>query len=164
MTPLRRPLETCMTLHRLRKSDTLPAVGRDIDTRCTKCKTELAHTIIAMVKDTPAKVKCNTCGSEHKYRLTKAAATKKPAKRRTGVGSRRALPRKDEETLARERFERLAGDRDRAGATPYTAKIIAEKGLLIDHKTFGYGVIEVVMGTKATVVFEDAARTLVVNR
>ena len=154
-----------MTLHRLRKSDTLPAVGRDIDTRCTKCKAILAHTIVAMVDENPAVVKCNTCGSEHKYRLTKAAATKKkPAARRTGVGSRRALPRKDEETLARERFERLAGDRDRGGATPYTAKILAEKGLLIDHKTFGYGVIEVVMGTKATVVFEDAARTLVVNR
>ena len=151
-----------MTLHRLRKSDTLPAVGRDIDTRCSKCKAELAHTIMAMVAEVPAMVRCNTCGSEHKYRLTKAAATKRtPA---TGVGSRRALPRKDEVTLSRERFERLAGDRDRATATPYSPRIVAEKGLLIDHKTFGPGVVELVMGTKATVVFEDAARTLVVNR
>jgi len=153
-----------MTLHRLKKSDTLPAVGRDIDHRCTKCKAVLAHTIIAMVDEQPARVRCNTCGAERKYRLTKAATKKAPAKRKTGVGSRRALPRKDDATLARERFERLAGDRDRATATPYTAQILAEKGLMVDHKTFGYGVIETVMGTKATVVFEDAARTLIVNR
>lgn len=158
-------MESCMSLHRLRKSDTLPAVGRDIDTRCTKCKAVLAHTIIAMVDDQPARVRCNTCGSEHKYRLTKAAATKAaPKARKTGVGSRRALPRKDEETLAREKFERLAGDRDRATATPYSPKILAEKDMLIDHKKFGYGVITTVLGTKATVVFEDASRTLIVNR
>ncbi|MCO4760070.1 MAG: hypothetical protein KC502_01085 [Myxococcales bacterium] len=156
-----------MSLHRLRKSDTVPAVGRDIDTRCTKCKAELAHTILAMVGDVPARVKCNTCGSERKYRLSKAAATKKAggtATKKKTVGSRRALPRKDEETLARERYERLLADRDPATGTPYNAKIEAVTGLVIGHKVFGPGVIHEVMGTKATVVFADGQRTLVVNR
>jgi len=57
-------------------------VGRDIDCRCTRCKMELAHTIIAMVNGVPARVKCNTCHSERKYRAPKRAG-KTTTKRRT---------------------------------------------------------------------------------
>ncbi len=153
-----------MTLHRLKKSDTLPAVGRDVDTWCTKCKADLAHLILAMVGNTPAKVKCNTCGSEHKYRLSKAEAAKKPATRKKATTSRRLLPKKDAETMARERFERLVGNRDVATATAYSPRLAAEKGLMVAHTKFGNGVIDEIMGTKAVVVFEDGPRTLVVNR
>ncbi|MFT7624482.1 MAG: hypothetical protein ACI9WU_003670, partial [Myxococcota bacterium] len=62
------------------------AVGRDVDVRCTKCKMVLAHTILAMVNGVPARVKCNTCHSDRKYRsptAKKAATTtrKTPAKK-----------------------------------------------------------------------------------
>jgi hypothetical protein len=43
-------------------------VGGEVDALCNKCELTLAHTVIAMVGDKPAKVKCNTCKGEHKYR------------------------------------------------------------------------------------------------
>ena len=35
--------------------------GGEVDCFCTRCKMVLAHTILAMVGDRPARVKCNTC-------------------------------------------------------------------------------------------------------
>ena len=38
--------------------------GDDVDSWCGVCKLMLAHTIEAMVGDTPARVHCNTLQSE----------------------------------------------------------------------------------------------------
>ncbi len=81
-----------MSLHRLRKSDTVPAVGRDIDAWCTRCKLDLGHVITAMSGDTVVQVRCNTCGSVHRYKDPAAAdraATRRVAQT-TGAGARRA--------------------------------------------------------------------------
>ncbi len=45
------------------------SVGGDVNAWCSKCKMELAHTIIAMVDELPKKVQCNTCSGKHNYRL-----------------------------------------------------------------------------------------------
>lgn len=42
--------------------------GSDIDAMCSRCKALSGHTIVAMVGNAVVKVKCNTCGSEHKYK------------------------------------------------------------------------------------------------
>ncbi len=35
---------------------------------CTRCKMDFTHTILAMADDvTPDRVRCNTCGSEHRF-------------------------------------------------------------------------------------------------
>lgn len=41
--------------------------GKELDAKCTKCKTVTGHIIVAMVDGAPKKVKCNTCDSEHRY-------------------------------------------------------------------------------------------------
>jgi len=42
--------------------------GRDIGAYCTRCKRDLTHTILAMGDEgLPERVRCNTCGSEHRY-------------------------------------------------------------------------------------------------
>lgn len=42
--------------------------GSDVDAMCTRCKALSGHIIVAMVGTTIVKVKCNTCGSEHRFK------------------------------------------------------------------------------------------------
>src|SRR6266852_6391254 len=89
-------------------------VGGDIDAFCTRCKMELGHTVLAMMGQKPVRVRCNTCGGEHKYRGTSAPARKgswAPASERAAraaVTSWEALPGR--------RRARASGLRHRAGA------------------------------------------------
>ncbi len=55
--------------------------GDPIEARCTKCRKNTNHIVVAMKDDLPAKVQCNTCSGQHKYRPP--TAPKKPAVRRT---------------------------------------------------------------------------------
>jgi hypothetical protein len=42
--------------------------GGNVDAYCTRCKSDFAHTILAMAdEETPERVRCNTCGSEHRF-------------------------------------------------------------------------------------------------
>jgi hypothetical protein len=42
--------------------------GDDIDAYCTRCKIDLTHTVLALASENQAeRVRCNTCGSEHRY-------------------------------------------------------------------------------------------------
>ena len=43
-------------------------VGENIDAHCLKCKLVLAHIVLYEVGGKVSKVKCKTCGAEHKYR------------------------------------------------------------------------------------------------
>ena len=57
------------------------SVGGPIEARCTKCRKNTNHIIVAMAEEVPAKVECNTCSGQHKYRPP--TAPKKAAVRRT---------------------------------------------------------------------------------
>lgn len=61
--------------------------GSDIESRCTKCKTTTNHIVVAMIGTTVAKVKCNTCGSEHNFRPVEKERNQSPAVKRV-----RAVP------------------------------------------------------------------------
>ena len=62
------------------------AVGHEIVSYCTKCKMDLGHTIMSMVKGKPARVVCRTCKSEHNFKAKKGVkdpnAVKAPKKPR----------------------------------------------------------------------------------
>ncbi|MBW2561292.1 MAG: hypothetical protein JRE40_10625, partial [Deltaproteobacteria bacterium] len=56
-------------------------VAQNIATRCTKCKMELNHTVIShTMEGIVARVKCRTCGSEHKYHPEKKKAAPRAAR------------------------------------------------------------------------------------
>ena len=58
-------------------------VARDLVTRCTRCKLELSHVVIFHNQEgIVEKVKCKTCGSEHKYRPDKKKAPSKAVKKK----------------------------------------------------------------------------------
>lgn len=45
-----------------------PRPGDDIDAYCTRCKRDLTHTLIYLsTEGEPERVRCNTCGSEHRF-------------------------------------------------------------------------------------------------
>ena len=53
-------------------------VAQNIITMCTKCEMELNHVVVAHnAEGIVEKVKCHTCGSEHKYHPDKKRTTKK---------------------------------------------------------------------------------------
>src|SRR3989338_6304790 len=46
-------------------------VGGYMKYYCSRCKLELGHTVVAMINNQPARVKCDTCKTEHNYRVKK---------------------------------------------------------------------------------------------
>lgn len=156
-----------MSLHRLRKADTAPAVGRDIDAWCTRCKMDLGHVITAMAGESVVQVRCHTCGSVHRYKDPAAAdrAARERVARASGAGGRRAASAAAARPNAhRVRYEKLMAEKDRSAATRYHPTISPKSGDLVDHARFGYGVVDTVDGGKARIVFEDEERTLIVDR
>lgn len=133
----------------------------------------LEHTIIAMVGLEIVRVKCNTCNSEHKYKSMREAAeaaTRTPKAAKTASGSSPARSRAPAtaatppSNAGRMLWQRSMGDRDRAKALPYSPSLVAAPGNMVDHKQFGYGIVDSVLDGKSRVLFEDGYKVLVTGR
>lgn len=132
-----------MTTHR---------VGGEVDAFCTRCKLTLAHTILAMVGSQIARVRCNTCGGDHTFRSAPGA--------RAPSASPRA-PRPEKQVIG---FEaRLAG-KDLAAARRYSPKETFALDEVVNHPTFGLGIVTAVRGDKVDIAFKADVRTLVHGR
>lgn len=132
-------------------------VGGEIDAHCGKCELNLAHTIIAMVGPKVVKVKCNTCGSDHQYRgeqpLVKAQSFSAPKKSSTP-----RAPRASTTVVSRE--DRFKG-KDLSRAKKYSPKETFAVDDVVDHPTFGLGLVTAVRGDKIDVGFKQEDKTLV---
>lgn len=51
-------------------------LGDDIDDFCVKCKRIMNHSVVSILNDEPAKVRCRTCYSDHDYRHEQAPPPK----------------------------------------------------------------------------------------
>lgn len=133
------------------------STGGEIEAWCTKCKLELAHTIVAIVDNLPKKVKCNTCEGQHIFR--NKPSEKSPAKVKTA--NKRA---KAKETTYQEYLSRLAGG-DLSSAKKYSLKGNFNKDEIIDHPTFGVGVVlSVIQANKMEILFKDGPKLLSQNQ
>ena len=132
--------------------------GNEIDSRCLKCKDVTNHTIIAMVDGKVAKVQCNVCRARHNYRPPKpekAGGAKKKTTARTSGGSTRL-------TKAEACFKELLANRDPSEALVYSMTDTFKEGDLIDHPTFGLGVVTgTVMPNKIEVQLRQENRVLI---
>jgi len=45
-----------------------PRLGDDIDDFCVRCKRIMNHSVVSVVNNEPAKVRCRTCHSDHDFR------------------------------------------------------------------------------------------------
>jgi hypothetical protein len=51
-------------------------LGDDIDDYCVKCKRVMNHSVVSILNDEPAKVRCRTCHSDHDFRHEQAPPPK----------------------------------------------------------------------------------------
>ena len=56
-------------------------LGDVIDDFCVKCKRLTNHSVVSIVNEEPAKVRCRTCYSDHDYRHEQAPPSKKDLKK-----------------------------------------------------------------------------------
>lgn len=135
-------------------------VGGEIDAFCSKCDLNLAHTIIAMVGPKVVKVKCNTCGNDHQYRgeqpLVKAQSFANPKKRASP--STAAAPKASRAAVSWE--DKFQG-KDLSRARKYSIRDTYAVDDVIDHPTFGLGLVVAVRQDKVDVSFKQEEKVLV---
>jgi hypothetical protein len=133
-------------------------VGGDVDAYCGRCKMELRHTILALVASEIARVRCNTCGSDHVYRGKSAPSSS--SKRSSSTGSAPSeRPKKTVVTV-----DELLATRDLSKAKPYSIKTTFAVDDVISHPTFGLGIVSAVRGDKVDVTFKLYEKTLIHGR
>jgi hypothetical protein len=122
----------------------------------------LAHTIVAMVGDQIARVRCNTCNGEHVYRAPLSASEATAQKRRAErKGSAESAPAKSTPS----EFEVLTKGKDLSRPSKYSPATKLALNDVIDHPSFGIGLVtELREGHKAHVAFSDGGRILVHSR
>ncbi len=149
-------------------------VGGDIESYCTKCRTDTAHVIVALLEEKAKRVVCNICNGEHNYRVPKAqraaikAAKKKKAaaKRKTTTRRRRVVPKTPAEQAAAdassvEEWTAKLREITEAEIVDYKLDGIYHQKDLIQHPTFGLGFIEEVQRHRAHVVFLESKKLLI---
>jgi hypothetical protein len=128
-------------------------VGGEVDATCTRCRMELAHTILAMVGQKIARVRCNTCGSDHVYRGTQSSSRAAAARPRTAPA---------EKTIVG--FDAQLAALDVSKAQDYHPDQNYAVDQVVRHPTFGLGIVRAVRQDKMDVAFKAAERTLVQGR
>ena len=135
---------------------TNPRVGGETDAFCTKCELLLAHTILAMVGPKIVRVRCETCKAEHAYRgaVVPKGAAKPRAKRATTTAAEKVVIG----------FEQRLQEKDLTKARQYSPKESFAPEEVMNHPTFGYGIVTTVRGDKIDVAFKAFEKTLLQKR
>lgn len=129
-------------------------VGGEVIAWCTKCRIILNHTIVSIVDELPKKVKCNTCQGRHNYR---AEPTEKDLNK---PKPRAKTPKK---TLYE---EAMSGLKEGAilKAIKYQIAGNYRENQVINHSTFGIGIVAAVTQTnRIEVLFESGPKLLIQN-
>lgn len=141
-------------------------VGGEVDAFCTRCKLTLAHTILAMVGTKIARVRCNTCMGEHAYRSAPGSTDRPSASSSRSTSSTRAASasraEKPEKVVIS--FEEQLAGKDIANAPKYSPKDTYQVDQVIQHPTFGLGLVTAVRVDKVDIAFKSETKTLVHGR
>ena len=141
----------------IKNKDRTP-VAQNVFTLCTRCKMELNHVVVAQnTRGIVERVKCLTCGSEHKYRADRKEAPGKPIT----TGKKRTTNRKVD--YAKE-FENLVEKFKGKEPVSYSMSGSFKKDDVIDHQTFGMGIVISVSYEKMEVAFSGGPRVLACDR
>lgn len=129
------------------------SAGNEVLAYCGKCKLKLAATIVVMKTDEiPDKVKCNTCKSTHAF--------KDSASKRRVIPSSKGKGKKATSTdIWADKVKHST-----EASIKYSPKTNFEIGQLVDHPTYGTGVVErKIDNNKVEVLFEKTLKTLMHN-
>ena len=136
--------------------------GSDIDALCTRCRLELAHVVVAIDGSRVARVQCKTCGSVHGYRDRKAAERRKSESHPRIIGASKAGATKKSAGATASEYDSLMHGHDLSRARRYKATLSFIDGDVVDHPTFGLGLImRLLSDGKIEVLFRDGVKVLV---
>jgi hypothetical protein len=137
------------------------SAGDIIEASCTRCRATLNHTIVAMVGERVVRVECNTCHGVHNYRgpvekKEKTSGLTAPKKQTTP-----RQPKKDPGVSDTEEWETLNPTFNPDQATPYDMNGKYRSNELINHATFGLGVVKsIIPPNKMEVLFQVGKKLL----
>lgn len=124
------------------------SVGDIIDARCTKCQKVTNHIIVAIADNKPAKVQCNTCQGNHRYRPPEIV--RKPPKRVS-----------DTPVVKAEEWVDLENAKSNIAAKDYNMDSTYRTGATIKHSSFGIGLVQRLCGNrKMEVLFESGKKIM----
>ncbi|UFS71209.1 hypothetical protein LPW11_03220 [Geomonas sp. RF6] len=138
------------------------SAGDTVESQCTRCKSLLNHTVVAMVDGRVVRVKCNTCGSEHNHREVKEpkAPVQKSVKAAAAPKTPRAKAAKAPVISDEEVWEELIRPLDPDLAVPYSMDGRFRPNTLLSHPSFGIGVVSSSQSGKIEVVFKAGRKLL----
>ncbi len=155
--------------------------GDRVPSRCTRCKDVTNHIVMALVDGAIAKVECCACKSVHRYlppegtpkksrvqagdvvtkkngQIVPVRAPKSTPAKSAPVKSATKL-QKAAETLEAEWI--VALNKSALARKPYSMDQTYALGEVVDHPSFGYGIInECIEPDKIRVLFRDGVRLL----
>lgn len=126
------------------------SAGQNIDSYCGKCKQNLDHTIMAMDGEAIAKVRCKTCGGSHKFRSPLDVQKVRKPRAKKGAGEEATA----ELVWAAGLAEAKGRERDYNMAVKYRV------GDVVNHQTFGKGVVVKLYANKCDMLFKDRERLM----
>ena len=137
-------------------------VGQEIICYCSSCKLDLKHVIVAHKSGNSgpiAKVKCFTCQKIHAYRNNPGAkAAETATKRKTAAAPREKVQVIPVEVEWREQLSKVQN----VASKPYAPTNEYRAGDVIEHPTFGCGIVKTVKdGNKFEVLFQRDVKTLI---
>lgn len=139
------------------------SVGKEILAHCNKCKLTLAHMVVAMKGPTEIdKVMCKTCKATHTFK-DPSAKKAKPAVSKIVRSAKGSSSRKVSEPNS-VIWERMI-NKATAAAVDYSIRTEFKSGDVINHPTFGQGIVErSIDSNKIEVLFRDDSKVLLHNK
>lgn len=130
--------------------ESLPPVAKNFYYPCSKCDAERYHRVLTHLSATEAKLECEVCGSKKKLNIgKKMAKTKKKATRK----KKSTKTHEDAWSELKEKFSDLPPE-------VYSIRGSYRADILLDHPTFGIGVVTDAQARKIEVCFEEGIKTL----
>ena len=135
--------------------------GDIIEAHCTRCRTAMNHTIVALVGELVVKVECNTCHSIHKYHSKKELKTSAPVRAAKVPATPSRREKKGAAPDPAEEWTTLMAAMDPARAVPYDMNRSCRTGEMISHPLFGLGIVrKLAPPHKMEVLFRTGSKLL----
>ena len=125
--------------------------GQSIDSYCGKCKLNLDHTIMVMDGEAISKVRCKSCGGLHKFRDPLVAQKVRKPRAKKGAGEEAATA---EIVWEAGLAEAKGKERDYDMSAKYRV------GDVVNHQTFGKGIVMKIHVNKCDMLFRDKERLM----
>jgi hypothetical protein len=126
------------------------SIGQNIASYCGKCKLSRDHTIMTMDGEAMAKVRCQDCGSMHKFCDPAVAERVRKPRAKKGAGETATVEIAWESGLAGARGK----ERDYSMTSKYRI------GEVVNHQTFGKGIVMNLYAHKCNMLFKDRERLM----